>query len=134
MPIWLVSIKPRRLAETDRSSESPRHAGLSTFGSAWRRSAPSSFTFDSSRRLNGDSNFAPIRRWTTPGRDRRRATVAGTIALARASPVVKMGEAGMGRFEVMGIDAATLGEANAAEDVFFQLGMMYSTGSTVPAD
>jgi len=40
----------------------------------------------------------------------------------------------MGRFEVMGIDSATLGEANAAEDVFFQLGMMYSTGSTVPAD
>jgi len=40
----------------------------------------------------------------------------------------------MARFEVMGIDSATLGEANAAEDVFFQLGMMYSTGSTVPAD
>ncbi len=40
----------------------------------------------------------------------------------------------MGRFEVMGIDSATLGEANAAEDVFFQLGMMYSTGSTVSAD
>jgi len=34
----------------------------------------------------------------------------------------------------MGVDDATLGEPNAGEDVFFQLGMMYSTGSTVPAD
>ena len=40
----------------------------------------------------------------------------------------------MARLEIMGIDDATLGEANAAEDVFFQLGMMYSTGSTIPAD
>lgn len=40
----------------------------------------------------------------------------------------------MARLEGMGIDDATLGEPNAAEDVFFQLGMMYSTGSTVPAD
>ena len=40
----------------------------------------------------------------------------------------------MARFEVMGIDSATLGEATAGEDVFFQLGMMYSTGSSVPAD
>jgi TPR repeat protein len=40
----------------------------------------------------------------------------------------------MARFEIAGIDAATLGEANPAEDVFFQLGMMYSTGASVPAD
>jgi TPR repeat protein len=40
----------------------------------------------------------------------------------------------MARFEIAEIDNATLGEANAGEDVFFQLGMMYSTGSTVPAD
>ncbi len=40
----------------------------------------------------------------------------------------------MARFEIAGIDDATLGEANAGEDVFFQLGMMYSTGSTMPAD
>ena len=40
----------------------------------------------------------------------------------------------MARFEIAGIDNATLGEANAGEDVFFQLGMMYSTGSTVPTD
>lgn len=40
----------------------------------------------------------------------------------------------MARFEIAGIDNATLGDANAGEDVFFQLGMMYSTGSTVPTD
>ncbi len=40
----------------------------------------------------------------------------------------------MARLEIAGIDNATLGEANAGEDVFFQLGMMYSTGSTVPTD
>ncbi len=40
----------------------------------------------------------------------------------------------MARIEIAGIDNATLGEANAGEDVFFQLGMMYSTGIDVPAD
>jgi len=40
----------------------------------------------------------------------------------------------MARFEIAEIDNATLGEANAGEDVFFQLGMMYSTGIDVPAD
>ena len=46
----------------------------------------------------------------------------------------RAGEARMARFEISGIDDATLGQANAGEDVFFQLGIMYSTGSTVPAD
>jgi TPR repeat protein len=40
----------------------------------------------------------------------------------------------MARFEVMDVDNAMLGEANASSDVLFQLGMMYSTGSSVPAD
>ena len=40
----------------------------------------------------------------------------------------------MARYEVMGIDNAMLGEANASSDVLFQLGMMYSTGSSVPTD
>jgi hypothetical protein len=34
----------------------------------------------------------------------------------------------------MSIDNAMLGEANASSDVLFQLGMMYSTGSSVPTD
>jgi hypothetical protein len=40
----------------------------------------------------------------------------------------------MARFEVLGVESAMLGEANASGDVLFQLGMMYSTGSSVPAD
>ena len=40
----------------------------------------------------------------------------------------------MARFEVMDVDNAMLGEANASSDVLFQLGMMYSTGSSVPTD
>jgi TPR repeat protein len=49
-------------------------------------------------------------------------------------PANKTGEAKMARFEVMGGDNAMLGEANASSDVLFQLGMMYSTGSSVPTD
>lgn len=37
-------------------------------------------------------------------------------------------------FDIAGLDSGTLGEANAAEDMFFQLGMMFSTGSSVPSD
>ncbi len=40
----------------------------------------------------------------------------------------------MGRFEMAAIDSATLGEASDSADVFFQLGMMYSTGSSVATD
>jgi hypothetical protein len=46
----------------------------------------------------------------------------------------KNGEADMARFEVMGGDSAVLGEANASGEVLFRLGMMYSTGSSVPTD
>jgi len=40
----------------------------------------------------------------------------------------------MARFEVMEVENAALGGANASGDVLFTLGMMYSTGSTVPTD
>jgi TPR repeat protein len=40
----------------------------------------------------------------------------------------------MARFEMLDVDNGTLGEANTSDDVLFQLGMMYSTGSTVPTD
>ncbi len=40
----------------------------------------------------------------------------------------------MARVEVMGVDSAVLGQANASGDVLFQLGMLYSTGSNVPTD
>ena len=40
----------------------------------------------------------------------------------------------MARFEITEIDHATLGEAPAGADAFFQLGMMYSVGRSVPID
>jgi TPR repeat protein len=43
------------------------------------------------------------------------------------------GEASMARFEIAEVEAAALG-ANTSADVFFELGMMYSTGRSVPTD
>ncbi len=40
----------------------------------------------------------------------------------------------MARFDMVGCDDAVLGQANASGDVLFRLGMMYSTGSSVPTD
>jgi uncharacterized protein len=40
----------------------------------------------------------------------------------------------MARFEVADIGCATMGEAPAGADTFFQLGMMYSVGRSVPID
>jgi uncharacterized protein len=40
----------------------------------------------------------------------------------------------MARYEVADVDAASLGEAPAGADSFFQLGMMYSIGRSGPVD
>jgi uncharacterized protein len=40
----------------------------------------------------------------------------------------------MARFEIADIGCATMGEAPAGADTFFQLGMMYSVGRSVPID
>jgi TPR repeat protein len=40
----------------------------------------------------------------------------------------------MARFEIADIDHASLGEAPAGGDAFFELGMMYSVGRSVPID
>jgi TPR repeat protein len=40
----------------------------------------------------------------------------------------------MARFEIADIGCATMGEAPAGVDAFFQLGMMYSVGRSVPID
>ena len=40
----------------------------------------------------------------------------------------------MARFEISDCDQAVLGEANASSDTFFELGMMYSSGRSVPID
>jgi uncharacterized protein len=39
----------------------------------------------------------------------------------------------MARFEIADVESAALG-AHAGSDVFFELGMMYATGRSVPAD
>jgi TPR repeat protein len=44
----------------------------------------------------------------------------------------EQGEADMGRYEIADIESAALGQANG--DMFFELGMMYSTGRSVPPD
>jgi TPR repeat protein len=40
----------------------------------------------------------------------------------------------MARFEILDVESAALGEVNPGADMFFELGMMYSTGRSVPAD
>jgi TPR repeat protein len=40
----------------------------------------------------------------------------------------------MARFEIADIECASLGESPAGIDTFFELGMMYSVGRSVPID
>ncbi len=40
----------------------------------------------------------------------------------------------MARFEIADVACAALGEAPAGADTFFELGMMYSVGRSVPVD
>src|SRR5262245_39358540 len=44
------------------------------------------------------------------------------------------GEAGMARFDISDCANAAIGATNADADTFFDLGMMYSTGRSVPID
>jgi TPR repeat protein len=40
----------------------------------------------------------------------------------------------MARFEISEIESASLGKAAVAADAFYELGMMYSVGRSVPVD
>ena len=40
----------------------------------------------------------------------------------------------MARFEIMDVESASLGNAPATADTFYELGMMYSVGHSVPID
>jgi TPR repeat protein len=40
----------------------------------------------------------------------------------------------MARFEIVDVECASLGSAPAAADTFYELGMMYSVGRSVPID
>src|ERR1700740_676598 len=44
------------------------------------------------------------------------------------------GESDMARYELAAAEGASLGQGSAPADMFFELGMMYSTGRSVPAD
>jgi uncharacterized protein len=44
------------------------------------------------------------------------------------------GEADMARYEISSCDLAALGESPAGADTFFELGMMYSIGRSVPVE
>jgi hypothetical protein len=46
----------------------------------------------------------------------------------------EQGEADMARYEVADVEVGSLGEAPAGADSFYQLGMMYSIGRSVPVD
>jgi uncharacterized protein len=87
------------------------------------------FRLDSSRNLKRHSNFLPIIR------------VLGREWLSLASREVREltnaqepREADMARFEMSNCDQAALGESPAGADTFFELGMMYSIGRSVPID
>jgi TPR repeat protein len=47
---------------------------------------------------------------------------------------VRKGEADMARFEINDIEAAAFGESPAESNKYFELGMMYSSGRSVPID
>lgn len=40
----------------------------------------------------------------------------------------------MARYDMLDADSGALGQANVTADMFFDLGMMYSTGRSVPVD
>lgn len=40
----------------------------------------------------------------------------------------------MARYEIADVESASLGHATASADMFFELGMMYATGRSVPVD
>src|SRR4051812_13013172 len=46
----------------------------------------------------------------------------------------KQGEADMARYEISNCEQASLGESPTGSDTFFELGMMYSIGRSVPID
>jgi uncharacterized protein len=87
------------------------------------------FRFDSSRRLSRRSSLPSII-----------ATLENARPLGLGKRIEKKsgargtGESDMARYELAAAEGASLGQGNAPADMFFELGMMYSTGRSVPAD
>jgi hypothetical protein len=86
------------------------------------------FTDDSSRHLRHRSKLLLM--IATLANNRREQ---GTRGLSLGNERAKTGRPDMARFEVTDLEGAALG-SNAGTDVFFELGMMYSTGRSVPTD
>jgi uncharacterized protein len=80
------------------------------------------------QRLKHHSNFRPIFAALGRGLDER----SREARIRQAS--VKWGDKDMARFEISDIECASLGNAPAAADTFYELGMMYSVGRNVPID
>jgi hypothetical protein len=88
---------------------------------------PQAFTIDSSRPLSRRSKLvAKIMGLAAIRRVGHARSSSGMVAPIK-------GEANMARFEMGDVDGGTLG-ATVGADVFFELGMMYSTGRSVPTD
>ena len=62
----------------------------------------------------------------------------GGWAYDRVKPALngrpRKGRGEMARFEIMDVESASLGNAPATADTFYELGMMYSVGHSVPID
>jgi hypothetical protein len=86
-------------------------------------------TNDSSRTLNHHSNFLRI-----IGIDRDAKPVEVISREVDRNETRATREATMARYEIADVEMASLGEAPTGADGFFQLGMMYSIGRSVPVD
>src|SRR5258707_13003939 len=89
---------------------------------------PAAFRFDSSQCLTHHSNFRPI--FAVLGRGAGRALARSPQSTGSRA----RGDRDMARFEIIDIGCASLGNAPAAADTFYELGMMYSVGRSVPID
>jgi uncharacterized protein len=87
------------------------------------------FRFDSSRRLSRRSSLPSI---ITTLENARPLGLGKRIE--KKSGARGTGESDMARYELAAAEGASLGQGNAPADMFFELGMMYSTGRSVPAD
>jgi uncharacterized protein len=84
------------------------------------------FINDSRRHLSPRSKLPPI---IAMARRERRGQARGILR----GMIARHGEAEMARFEIAEIASAALG-SNTGADVFFELGMTYATGRSVPPD
>jgi hypothetical protein len=124
----VIARSPSRVSELSTGrGKSLRTLVLSKESSTRANFRHARFTNDSAHRLNHHSNFSNHH----PPRDHKWLVVDRRAALGNGHRA-RTGEAEMARYEILEADKAMLAEANA--DIFFELGMMYSIGRSVPTD